>query len=88
MKKPALLVADDDPQVLAAMRKDLRPKYGSSYTILSAASGEEAVAAMRELKARGDSLAMNTRPTLDTREAAPRHGDPRVTGEEKLSYET
>jgi thioredoxin reductase (NADPH) len=58
MKKPALLVADDDPQVLAAMRKDLRPKYGASYTILSAASGEEAVAALRELKARGDSLAM------------------------------
>src|SRR5262249_22326147 len=49
---------DDDPQVLAAMRKDLRPKYGSTYTILGAASGEEAVQTIRDLKARGDSLAM------------------------------
>ncbi|MFL6279738.1 MAG: response regulator, partial [Vicinamibacterales bacterium] len=58
MTKPALLVVDDDPQVLAAVRRDLRSKYRENYTILSAASGQEALATVRELKARGDSLAM------------------------------
>jgi len=55
---PVLLVVDDDPQVLAAVRRDLRARYRDHYTVLSAASGEEALAAVRELKSRGDSLAM------------------------------
>jgi thioredoxin reductase (NADPH) len=58
MNKPALLVVDDDAQVLAAVRRDLRGKYRESYTIISATSGEEALATLRELKARGDELAM------------------------------
>ncbi|HEY7058984.1 MAG TPA: FAD-dependent oxidoreductase [Vicinamibacterales bacterium] len=58
MNKPALLVVDDDAQVLAAVRRDLRSRYRESYTIISASSGEEALATIRELKARGDSLAM------------------------------
>ena len=43
MKKPVLLVVDDDPQVLAAVRRDLRSRYREHYTIVSAASGEEAL---------------------------------------------
>ncbi len=39
MNKPILLVVDDDPQVLAAVRRDLRSRYRQDYTILSAASG-------------------------------------------------
>ena len=58
MNKPALLVVDDDAQVLAAVRRDLRGKYRESYTIISATSGEEALATVRELKARGDELAL------------------------------
>jgi thioredoxin reductase (NADPH) len=58
MNKPALLVVDDDPQVLAAVRRDLRGRYRESYTVISASSGEEALATVRELKARGDALAM------------------------------
>ncbi|HEY7473636.1 MAG TPA: FAD-dependent oxidoreductase [Vicinamibacterales bacterium] len=58
MNKPALLVVDDDPQVLAAVRRDLRGKYRESYTILSAASGEDALSTIRELKARGEELAI------------------------------
>ena len=58
MNKPALLVVDDDPQVLAAVRRDLRSRYRQDYTIVSAASGEEALATIKELKARGDSLAI------------------------------
>jgi thioredoxin reductase (NADPH) len=58
MTKPALMVVDDDAQVLAAVRRDLRSKYRESYTVISAASGEEALGTIRELKARGDSLAI------------------------------
>jgi thioredoxin reductase (NADPH) len=56
--KPALLVVDDDPQVLAAVRRDLRARYREGYTIVSAASGNEALSTIRELKGRGDALAM------------------------------
>jgi thioredoxin reductase (NADPH) len=58
MNKPALLVVDDDPQVLAAVRRDLRSRYRDNYTVMSAASGPEALATARELKSRGESLAM------------------------------
>ena len=58
MTKPVILVVDDDPQVLAAVRRDLRAKYREHYTVISASSGEEALATIRELKARGDSLAI------------------------------
>ena len=58
MTKPALIVVDDDPQVLAAVRRDLRSHYQQHYTIISASSGEEALTTIKELKSRGDSLAM------------------------------
>ena len=58
MNKPVLLVVDDDPQVLAAVRRDLRSRYREDYTVMSAASGGEALATIRELKSRGDSVAM------------------------------
>ena len=58
MNNPALLVVDDDPQVLAAVRRDLRSRYREHYTIVSAASGPQALDTIRELKARGDSLAL------------------------------
>ena len=58
MNKPVLLIVDDDPQVLAAVRRDLRSRYREHYTVMSAESGQEALATVRELKSRGDSLAM------------------------------
>jgi thioredoxin reductase (NADPH) len=58
MNKSVLLVVDDDPQVLAAVRRDLRSKYRDAYAVLSANSGAEALEAIKELKARGSSLAM------------------------------
>jgi thioredoxin reductase (NADPH) len=58
VNKPVLLVVDDDPQVLSAVRRDLRSKYRENYTVVSAGSGEEALATARELKSRGDALAM------------------------------
>lgn len=58
MNKAVLLVVDDDPQVLAALRRDLRSRYREQYTVMSAASGQEALDTVRELKRRGESLAM------------------------------
>jgi thioredoxin reductase (NADPH) len=58
MNKPVLFIVDDDPQVLAAVRRDLRGHYRENYTVMSAASGDEALDAIRELKSRGDSLAV------------------------------
>ncbi len=58
MNKPVLLVVDDDPQVLAAVRRDLRSRYRENYTVVSAGSGAEALETANQLKSRGDALAM------------------------------
>jgi len=58
VSKPVMLVVDDDPQVLAAVRRDLRSKYRESYTVVSAPSGEDALKTIRDLKARGETLAI------------------------------
>jgi thioredoxin reductase (NADPH) len=58
VNEPVILVVDDDPQVLAAIRRDLRSRYREDYRVLSANSGEAALSALKELKARGDALAM------------------------------
>ena len=58
MGKPVILAVDDDPQVLAAFRRDLRSRYRNEYSILGAASGPAALDVLRELKSRGDALAM------------------------------
>ncbi len=58
MNKPLVLLVDDDAQVLAALRRDLRARYREGYTVLSASSGEEGLSTIRELKTRGDSLAI------------------------------
>ena len=47
MNKPVLLVVDDDPQVLAAVRRDLRSRYRDGYTVVSAGSGLEALTTAR-----------------------------------------
>lgn len=58
MSEPVILVVDDDPQVLSAIRRDLRSRYRPEYRVLAANSGEAALDAVKELKARGDTLAM------------------------------
>jgi thioredoxin reductase (NADPH) len=58
MNKPVILLVDDDPQVLAAIRRDLRSRYRSRYAVLGAGSGEEGAGVGRELKARGEELAL------------------------------
>jgi thioredoxin reductase (NADPH) len=58
MTKPVILAVDDDPQVLAAVRRDLRSRYRPEYSVLGASSGEQALTTIRELKSRGEPLAM------------------------------
>jgi thioredoxin reductase (NADPH) len=55
---PVILVVDDDAQVLTAIRRDLRSHYREDYRVLSANSGEAALDTVKQLKARGDALAM------------------------------
>ena len=56
--KPAVVVVDDDPEVLRAVARDLRRHYGESYRIVRAASGGEALEAVRELKRREEPIAL------------------------------
>jgi thioredoxin reductase (NADPH) len=56
--KPAILVVDDDPEVLGAVERDLRQQYRSGYRIMKAASGAEALEAARQLKQRGSPVAL------------------------------
>lgn len=58
MSKTAILALDDDPQVLAAVGRDLRSRYGKNHLILRASSGAEALEALRDLQARGDTVAV------------------------------
>jgi thioredoxin reductase (NADPH) len=58
MTKPILLVVDDDIDVLQAVARDLRAKYGPDYRILRANSGVEALEMLRELKERGTPVAL------------------------------
>ena len=58
MKKPVLLCIDDDPQVLSAIDRDLRREFRADYRVLRAASGEEALATIRELREREEPLAL------------------------------
>ncbi|MFI6433538.1 FAD-dependent oxidoreductase [Rhodococcus oryzae] len=58
MVQPAILSVDDDPSVSRAIVRDLRRKYGEKYRIVRAQSGEEALAALKEMKLRGDPVAV------------------------------
>src|SRR5262245_44842295 len=58
MTEPVILAVDDDAQVLAAIRRDLRSRYREDYRVLAASSGESALQVIKELKAKGDSLAL------------------------------
>ena len=57
-QKPVLFTVDDDPEVLHAVEGDLRRRYGADYRILRAPSGEAALAALGEWKARGGAVAL------------------------------
>jgi len=57
-RRPAIVVVDDEPAVLAAVTRDLRHGFGEHYRIVRAGSGQEALEALRELARRGDQVAL------------------------------
>jgi thioredoxin reductase (NADPH) len=56
--RPVLLTVDDDPSVSRAVARDLRRHYGQDHRVLRAGSGAEALDALRELKLRGQQVAV------------------------------
>lgn len=57
-KKPIILSVDDDQQVLRSLKRDLRNQYKNDYRIVSTISAEEALAAVEELKKKGETIAL------------------------------
>ena len=58
LSTPIIFAVDDDPQVLNAIRRDLRSHFAPEYRVLDAGSGAEALEAVESLKARGDTVAL------------------------------
>ncbi|MCW2729792.1 MAG: thioredoxin reductase [Mycobacterium sp.] len=57
-RNPVILTVDDDPAVSRAVARDLRRHYGERYRIVRAESGPDALAALKELKLRGETAAV------------------------------
>src|ERR1700745_3936139 len=58
MAAPAIVSVDDEPEVLRAVERDLRRKYGKDYRVLGTDSGSAAVDLLHQLKTRGESVAL------------------------------
>jgi thioredoxin reductase (NADPH) len=56
--RAAILTVDDDPAVSRAVARDLRRRFGQDYRIVRAESGDTALDALREMKLRGDQVAV------------------------------
>ncbi len=57
-RKPILLTVDDDPGVSRAVARDLRRQYGEDYRVVRTESGPQALDTLKELKLRGDPVAV------------------------------
>ena len=58
MANPAIVTVDDDPAVSRAVARDVRRQYGDRYRVVRASSGDQALDALREIKLRGDQVAV------------------------------
>jgi thioredoxin reductase (NADPH) len=56
--KPVLLAVDDEPTTLAAIERDVEREYGANFRIVSATSGREALATLKQLKLRNEAVAL------------------------------
>jgi thioredoxin reductase (NADPH) len=57
-RRPAIVAVDDEPAVLAAVSRDLRRGFGERYRVMRAGSGAEGLDLLRQVRARGDQVAM------------------------------
>jgi thioredoxin reductase (NADPH) len=58
MPKPILLSVDDDADVLRAIERDLRSKYGAEYRVIGSDSPQGAITLLKQLKVRNDTVAL------------------------------
>jgi thioredoxin reductase (NADPH) len=58
MSKPTILAVDDDPEVAAAITRDLRSRYGADYRVVRTTSGPEALAVLAKLALRDQPVAL------------------------------
>jgi len=58
MNLPVIFALDDDPQVLRAVSRDLKIKYGKEYKVLSTTSAKEALDSLIDLKNSSDVVAL------------------------------
>jgi thioredoxin reductase (NADPH) len=58
MSKPTILTVDDDPQVSAAIARDLAGRYGAGYRVVQATSGPEALVVLTRLALRDEPVAV------------------------------
>jgi thioredoxin reductase (NADPH) len=58
MEKASILAIDDDRGVLNSVERDLRQKYGRDYRILKAESGAAGLDVLKQLKQRGNMVAL------------------------------
>ena len=56
--RPVLLTVDDDPQVVEAIKRDLRYQYGKRFRILKAGSSQKALELVKQLKLRNEIVAL------------------------------
>jgi thioredoxin reductase (NADPH) len=56
--RTVIVTVDDDPGVSRAVARDLRRRYGEQHRIVRAESGDAALEALREMKLRGDEVAV------------------------------
>ena len=56
--RPAIVTVDDDPGVSRAVARDLRRRYGEAHRIVRAESGAAALDALRQMKLRGEAVAV------------------------------
>ena len=57
-QRAAIVTVDDDPEVSRAVARDLRRRYGQSHRIVRADSAASALDALRQMKLRGDLVAV------------------------------
>lgn len=58
MSKPIIMIVDDEPAVLNAVERDLRPRYGKDYRFVKAESGAIALDAAKRLHLRNEIVAL------------------------------
>jgi thioredoxin reductase (NADPH) len=58
MPTPAIMILDDEPQVLNAVERDLRQHYRSDYRIVKSTNGKDALEALKKLKERNTPVAL------------------------------